>query len=126
MKHPEEQGASMASETIRDEILWQIEGIEAQAYAEPRWFAYRVLTVLGMELTLDTINDLEEEVALQVSYFEDFDGYDDDPGPNPYYREDIGYYDNMTGDVVPWKSEAPLTDEEETELLAQFPDGDRA
>lgn len=117
----------MASETIRDEILWQIEGIEAQAYAEPRWFAYRVLTVLGMELTLDTINDLEEEVAQQVSYFEDYDGYDDDdPGPYPYHPEDIGYYDNMTGDVVPWKTEAPLTDEEETELLAYFPDGDRA
>lgn len=116
----------MASEAIREEIQWQIEGIEAQAYADPRWFAYRVLTVLGLELTLDTINDLEEEVALRVSYFEDFDGYDDDSGDHGYYPEDVGYYDNMTGEVVPWKTEAPLTDEEETELLAQFPDKDRA
>jgi hypothetical protein len=116
----------MSQEQVREEIAWQIDGIESQAYVDPRWFTYRVLTVLGLELTLDTVNKLEEEVAQQVAYFEDFDGYDDDTDGHGFFPDDIGYYDTMTGDVVPWKTEAPLTDEEETELLAQFPDGDRA
>lgn len=112
---------------IQGEIERQVAGYEKHAQEEPRTFAYRVLTVLGIELKLGTVDGIEEQVIKWVGEpdmreeecIKAHDTDSDEPGD---YLAPFAY-DYIPSPPLP--EQPPLSQEEETELLAQFPDVER-
>jgi hypothetical protein len=115
----------MTERTIEDEILRQVEGKEEDAYLEPRKFAYRVLTVLGLKLDLDIISSTEQSVQEAVLWVEDIDDDDwanwDQDSSNDFNPNDDRY---SYTESAPSPTEMPLSADQEEELLARFPDTD--
>lgn len=52
----------MSQEAINEEIRWQVEGREDYARHNPRFYTYRIITVLGLEVNLDTIYSMDKKV----------------------------------------------------------------
>ncbi len=113
----------MSERKIQEEIMWQIEGKEHDAYLDPRKFAYRVLTVLGIELSLDNVTTTESYIQETVYWVESID---DDDWANWDSSNDFDPNDDRYSytELAPPAINLPPSENYEEELLARFPDSD--
>lgn len=104
----------MTSEALQAEIEWQVRH-EEDPRANSRAIAYRVLTVLRIELRLGVVDDIENHI-LEIVPFDD----SDDDGES--FAEDPDYDPHYDRYGVRFPESAPITQDEEEELLAWYPD----
>lgn len=103
-----------SQDMIRAEIEWQVahEG-HMESVESVRRLAYRVLTVLGIELRLGIVDDVEGMIKeFNPSLDDDEDSFAEDPDYDPDY--------DRYGVRVP--ECPPLTPDEEEELVVRYPD----
>lgn len=105
----------MSVEAVKAEIDWQVRH-ESDPRHNSRAIAYRVLTVLRIELALNVVDDIEDQVLEILP----LDTNDDDDGES--FAEDPDYDPNFDRYGVRMPEAPPLTSAEEEELLALHPD----